>query len=643
MPRTPLRTHPSAFARAQQLDAAGVRKRLAPPPKLTVSTWADRHRILPRESSAAPGQWDTARTPYLREIMDAFSEPLIERIVFMKSAQVGATEILLNVIGFHIDRDPAPILVVQPSVKPAAESFSKDRLAPMIRDSPRLTDRVRDPRSRDSGNTILHKVFPGGQITVVGANSPAGLASRPIRVLLLDEVDRFEASAGTEGDPVRLAIQRTETFWNRKIALFSTPGIKGLSRIEREWLLSDQRHYEVPCPACGACQLLSFRTGLKFATDDRGDVVAESVHYECATCKGSIEESQKAKMVGAGRWVAALPGRRVAGFHINALYSPWARWYDIAQTFIEAKDDQEQLKAFVNLKLGELWEDRGEQLDATALEQRAEAYGAADVPIGVGLLTAGVDVQASRLELEVVGWGAGEESWRIAHYRIEGDTEQPATWQALEPLLTRAYRHASGTDLRIRICLIDSGYRTPTVYGFVRPRQARGVFASKGEEGTRAQAPLRRAAKANRYGVRPFTIATVAMKDTLFARLRIQQPGPRYMHFRRMLPDGGFDGEFFAQFGAEKLMLERQGSRRVRRYVVVRERNEAIDLEVLNLAALHALGAGVREQLGKLAERAGTVPVQTSAEPGGIVAPMPGAPPRRLPRRPGGGWLNGWR
>ncbi len=627
----------------QQVDAAGLRKRLAPPPKLTVSSWADRHRVLPRESSAAPGQWDTARTPYLRAIMDAFSEPLIERIVFMKSAQVGATEVLLNVIGFHIDRDPAPILVVQPSVKPAAESFSKDRLAPMIRDSPRLTDRVRDPRSRDSGNTILHKVFPGGQITVVGANSPAGLASRPIRILLLDEVDRYEASAGTEGDPVRLAIQRTETFWNRKIALFSTPGIKGLSRIEREWLLSDQRRYEVPCPHCGAFQVLSFRTGLKFAVDARGDVAAESVHYECGHCHGAIEESQKGALIAAGRWRPMLPGRRVAGFHINALYSPWARWPDIAQTFVEAKDDQEQLKAFVNLKLGELWEDRGEQLDATALEERAERYGEAEVPAGVGILTAGVDVQASRLELEVVGWGAGEESWRIAHYRLEGDTEQPATWQALEALLTRAYRHASGAALRIRVCLIDSGYRTPTVYGFVRPRQARGVYASKGEEGTRGQTPLRRAAKTNRYGVRPFTIATAAMKDTLFARLKIQQPGPRYMHFRTMLPDGGFDGEFFAQLGAEKVVLERRGARRIRRYVAVRDRNEAIDLEVLNLAALHALGTGLREQLGKLADRIGP-PVQTSAEvPAGVAAPTPPAPKRRPSRPRGGGWLHGWR
>lgn len=623
-----------------------MRKRLAPPPKLTISTWADRHRVLSRESSAAPGKWRTDRAPYLREIMDAFSEPLIERIVFMKPGQVGATEVILNVIGFHIDRDPAPILVVQPNVKPMGESFSKDRLAPMIRDSPRLTGKVRDPRARDSGNTILHKVFSGGQVTVVGANSPAGLASRPIRILLLDEVDRYPLSAGTEGDPMSLAIQRTETFWNRKIAAFSTPGDKGVSRIEREWESSDQRRFEVPCPHCARFQILEWPR-LKFSRDDHGDVVPESVHYECAGCPRPIEETHKLALVRGGRWVATHPGRRVAGFHINALYSPWSRWPALAQGWIDAQQDREQLKAFINLKLGELWEDRSEKLEPTALAERAEQYGAGiDVPAAVGVLTAAVDVHPDRLELLVVGWGADEESWRIAHHRIMGDTEQADPWQRLEPLLTKAYAHAGGATLRLQAVMVDSGNQTVTVYRFVRPRETRNIFACKGDEGGRGGPPLARARRKNRYGIKLFTIGTMALKDALFSRLRIQQPGARYMHFRTMLPDGGFDGEYFAQFGAERAVIERVRGRPVRRYVQTRDRNEAIDLEVMNLAALHALGAGVREHLAQWVARVQQEGEKRRAEGGAPAvsasSSMAADRLRQIRGRPPGrgGWIN---
>ena len=194
---------------------------LSPPPELTVSQWADEYRRLSPEASAEPGRWNTDRAPYQREIMDAINDARCEEVIIMSSAQVGKTELILNIIGYYIDYDPSPILVLQPT-RDMAETFSKDRLAPMLRDTPALKGKVKDARSRDSGNTILHKTFPGGHITMVGANSAAGLASRPIKIVLMDEVDRYPASAGTEGDPIKLAEKRTTTFWNRKNCLLYT-------------------------------------------------------------------------------------------------------------------------------------------------------------------------------------------------------------------------------------------------------------------------------------------------------------------------------------------------------------------------------------------------------------------------------------
>ncbi len=610
---------------------------LVAPPKLTISEWADRHRMLSRESSAEPGQWRTDRAPYQRGVMDAFSDPEIETVVFMKSAQVGATEILNNVVGFHVDRDPSPIMVIQPNVKPMAEAWSKDRLAPMLRDTPTLRGKVTDPRSRNSNNTITHKVFPGGHITVVGANSPAGLASRPIRILLGDEIDRFPESAGSEGDPVELAIQRTQTFWNRKIGLFSTPTIKDLSRIEKAWKQSDQRRYFVPCPQCGALQTLEWKQ-IQFSHDNH-IVDPDSVYYLCQECDGMIDELDKPAMIDAGEWVSGATAPGIAGFHINALYSPWKSWPKIAQEFLDVKDDRERLKVWVNTTLAEPWEDRGEKINPEQFEARAEAY-VSEVPAGVGVLTAAVDVQLDRLELEVVGWGAGEESWRIAHHRIYGDPDSEDPWQRLEALLAKPYEHELGATIRIRATMIDSGYKTVSVYNFVRPRQARNVWATKGVDGY-GKSPLSRSTRANRDGVKLFTVGTMQLKDQLFSRLRLTHPGPRWMHFRKQHAfDNGFDAEFYAQFGAEKVVVERKGGRRHRTYVQIRDRNEAIDLEVLNLAALHALGAGVRNHLEKWVTKLRETGMQQTAEAGQPTDPdTPPTVTRQRKRKRGRSWV----
>ncbi len=310
---------------------------------IKVSAWAEKYRYLSTESAAAPGRWSSARAPYQREIMDTFNDKKIDTIVLMCSAQVGKTEILNNIIGYLIDREACPILVLQPTLE-MAQSWSKDRLAPMLRDTPRLSKKVRDPRSRDSGNTLLHKQFSGGHVSIVGANSPASLASRPIRVVLCDEVDKYPPSAGSEGDPIHLAKKRSTTFRNRKLLLTSTPTIEGLSRIEAAWQHSDQRHYLVPCPHCQHFQILVW-SRLRWLKE-----TPEQAAYECSHCKRKIAHEDKPKMLSQGRWQAHSKHKnsRTAGFHINELYSPWVTWAQMASSFIEAKKLPETYKTWIN-------------------------------------------------------------------------------------------------------------------------------------------------------------------------------------------------------------------------------------------------------------------------------------------------------
>ena len=639
-------TPPVALQSYRTRAAVAIRRRLASSPRLTLSAWANQRRMLSPEVSAEPAPWRTDRVPYLREIMDAVGDPDIPFMVVMKSAQVGYTEgIVNNGVGYFVDQDPSPIMIVQPS-DGEADKWSKMKLATMLRDTPCLRGKVSEAKSRSSENTILLKMFPGGVLNIVGATSPKGLAAMPARVAFLDEVDRYPASAGTEGDPVKLVERRLTTFWNRKQVIGSTPTLKGVSRIEKAFELSDQRYYHVPCPHCGELQRLQWggpdkRYGLKWE-EGKPDTVA----YLCAACGALIEESEKERMVRAGRWVPTNPDGRYPGWHINALISLFdgARWPLLVTDFLEAKDDRELLQVFVNTILGETWEERGEQLSPDALAGRAEKY-PAEVPAGVGLLTAGVDVHADRLEVEVDGWAGGEENYLIAHHRLHGDPSQDEVWQRLEAVLTRAFQHETGATLRVRACMVDSGYKTTEVYRFVRPRQGRNVWASKGVD-EKGKAPLSRPNRPNRDGVKVFVVGTVAMKDTLFARLRIRRPGPKYFHFCQPLEDGA-DAEDFAQLGAEKAVIRKVKGRPVRTYLQVRDRNEAIDLKVLNFAALYALGPRLREQLGKLAlglQQQGTAKPAAPPEGDDVEEPAEEEAPSARRRRPRGNrWVyRGW-
>ena len=561
-------------------------------------------------------------------MMDAVSDPAVEQIVIMTGAQVGKTELLNNVVGFHVDQDPAPILVVQPTLD-MAQTWSKDRLAPMLRDTPALQDKVADPRSRDSGNTTLHKVFPGGHITACGANSPSSLASRPIRIVLCDEVDRYPASAGSEGDPVSLARKRSATFWNRKIILVSTPTIKNVSRIEQAYFESDQREYFVPCRHCGHEQVLKWAS-VQW-TEDRPDTAV----YVCEDCGAAWDDADRLRAIRRGEWRAQADFKGVAGFRLSGLYSPWTPLSDAVRDFIEARKQPATLRVWVNTYLGETWEDQGESVDEIGIMTRREDY--EGCPSGVVLITAGVDIQDDRIEVEIVGWGRDEETWSLDYRTLHGDPSAPQIWSELDGVLSETWRHPRGFDLPIRSACIDSGgHHTQAVYNFVRPREGRRIFAVKGVGGE-GKPIVARPTKNNIGRIKLFPVGVDSAKELVYSRLRINEAGPGYCHFPLH-----YDAEYFRQLTAEQLVTRYHKGFQRREWRKIRPRNEALDCRVYAVAAYGLLNANINAVASKIEARAieanETEPAETQAEPmQHVIAQRP------IRRKPSGGWVNGWR
>ncbi len=565
--------------------------------------------------------------------MDAVSDSSVETVVVMSSAQVGKTEVINNVIGFHVHQDPSPILLVQPTIE-MAEVWSKDRFAPMLRDTPELAGLVKDPRSRDSGNTLRQKKFPRGQIAMAGANSAASLSGRPVRLVLLDEVDRFPPSAGTEGDPVELAVKRTTTFWNRKIILTSTPTTKGASRIEQAWEESDQRIYKVPCPVCGGYQVLLWG-GIKFDRDEKGRPV--NVRYECEHCRAHLTEPDKHRMIRNGRWVITRPWvARAAGFHINELYSPWSTWAGVVENFLEAKKRPETLRVWVNTSLGETWEEEGVTVDDAALGGRREDYGIGDpLPEPVLLLAAGVDVQGDRIEATAWGFGLGEESWVIQHAVFRGNPETSLkVWRDLDDWLQKTWPHSNGTALRIAATCVDSGgHATQQVYDFCRRREARRVWAIIGRAG--AGLPLMKiGVRRIRQKVALGIVGTDTAKGLLFSRLALGEFGPGYIHFPRDVDD-----DYFRQLTAEKLTTKHVTGVPTRVWKQIRARNEALDCAVYAFAAFASLNANL-ERIAQRAEAQAKEVKAPQPDPDGGKKPGVKLPVALPPRR--GGWINRW-
>lgn len=628
-----------------------VKERFRPAPKLTVSQWADRFRVLSPEASFRSGPFSTDDAPYQREPMDTMGDRKVPSLVIMWASQLGKTEMLNNFVGFRIDQDPGPMLVLQPTLE-MAEAWSKDRLAPMLRDTLRLRGKVAESKSRDSANTLAHKQFLGGHITIVGANSPAGLASRPIRDLIQDEIDRYPATAGAEGDPSSIAESRTATFPNAKNIRVSSPTLKD-GAIWKAWEQSDQRWYHVPCPHCGHEQKLEFGDkettfGLKW---DAGQ--PETAHYVCAACACVIDENDKLLMLKRGRWIAENPTSKTPGFTLSAIYSPFFSWARFVERWLRDKGDMLKLQTFVNTMLCEPWEETGDRVTAHTLQGHAdflpEKDGEIVVPMKAAVLTRSVDVQGDRLETCVYAWGEGEEAWRVDFELIPGDPATAAPWDELSRTIAKQYKHESGAMLRPHRTFIDSGgHHSKQAYDFARGRVQQGCYAIKGSSLQQGVPLLGKPMRHKSARVVTYSVGSFTGKEALMRRLaKVDEPGPGFIH----LPED-IDPQHLEQFMNEKLTTRFVKGRPVRAW----ERtgpNEQIDLFVYALAALQACGPDILRQLAAMAKRleakgkAASANATTTPPPadGEVAEPeVPGSRTRiqRLSRQRSN-WVNGWK
>lgn len=569
----------------------GFNAGLKPDPLMNISEWADKYRILSQKASAEPGKWRTSRTPYLKEIMDCLSPYSgIEKVVFMKGAQIGGTEVGNNFLGYIVHLSPGPVMLVMPTVD-GAKRTSKTRIDPMFEAIPELKGVISNRRSKDASNTTLMKEFQGGVLVLTGANSAIGLRSMPVRYIFLDEIDAYKGDVEGEGDPVNLAIKRTSTFNRRKIFMVSTPTIQGVSRIEYEYEQSDQRHYMVPCPYCNKKQSLKWKQ-IHFENDDPATAT-----YICEHCGAIIEEHLKTWMLENGIWEKTNPKSIVAGFHLSSLYSPvgWFSWADAVKQFLDAKNKDNLLKVWVNTVLGETWLEKGEAPEWQILFDKREDYQQEIVPSGGLFLTAGADVQKDRIECEVVAWGRNKESWSVGYFIINGDTAREEVWNELSEFSKRYFEHSSGVMLPISRFAIDSGFATQQVYNWVRKQPINFAMAIKGTDsgvtplGLPTRVDLNINGKRLRRGAKVWSVGTSILKSELYQFLRLTQNEDEsypagYCHFPK------YDSEYFKQLTAEQLVTKMVRGYQKREWQKTRERNEALDCRVYARAASISFG-----------------------------------------------------
>ncbi len=751
---------------------------LRPDTRLTVSEWADNYRILPMKSAKEAGKWRTARTPYLKEVMDCLSpSSQVEKVVFMKGAQVGGplaldtpiptvggwttmgnievgdrlfdekgqpcrvqgvspvfrnrdcfvirfddgekitcdgshrwpvsdftsdkpvqktlttlemfdkgqcygidscksgeqgfkkerrrivainptesvpvrcievsspshlylcgkgwipthnTECGNNWLGYVVHHTPGPMMYVLPTLD-MAKRTSKQRIAPMIEEMPILRERVKDPRSRDSGNTQMVKEFPNGVLIITGANSATGLRSMPARFLFLDEVDAYEDDVDGEGSPINLAIKRTATFSrNRKILMVSTPNIAGASKIEAAYDASDQRQYHVPCIQCGYLQPIEWQQ-IRFEEND-----PETACFECISCGHRMQEHDKPKLLANGLWVSINPEAdgKARGYHLSSLYSPngWYSWANAVEDFLAAKNDPILLKDWTNTVLGQTWQEAGETVDYELLYQRREHY-PAEVPWHAEVLTCGVDVQDDRIEYEVVGWGAGEESWSVDYIRLYGDLSRPDIWNILADKLRKPYRRQDGVLMNLaQVCMDSGGHYTDEVYAFSRKQGADWLIPIKGA--SQAGKPIATFPKTrNKKGIYLTLVGTDTAKELIYQRYRILEPGAGYCHWP---VKDCFDEDYFKQATAEEKVRKYKKGVAYFEWDAKKKRNEALDCRVYALTAVRILQQHRGLDLERLAEQRPEPEVQIDHDD--VSAKSISPRPRRLSRST---YLNG--
>lgn len=571
----------------------------SPPPDLTISEWADRYRFV-SQGNAMPGPWKTEFAFYQKGIMDAVSDPYTLKITAMMAAQTGKTACLENIIGYFISQDPKSMMLMQPT-KSDLQTWMKSKLNPLLNDTPSIAERVAQPRAREGVNNQNMKSYPGGYLMFSYSGSPNTMRSRSAPVILCDEVDGYEVT--DEGDPVNLLWQRAATFGDqRKLILTSTPTIKGASRIETAFEQGDQRRFHVPCPHCNTFQTLQWSQVKWDKKDD--EHLPDTAFYVCGECGGVINDAQKPAMLRLGKWVAEKEFKGHASFQLSELYSPWRKFSDIVNSFLEKKESHD-LQTFVNVSLAETWEEKSESVDEQSLISRTESF-PAPVPQGACFLTAGIDMQMDRLEVEIVGWGIGLESWSVDYRILHGNPMHDDVWRDLDKLLSESFTHESGAILSISSACIDTGGgegTTQSCYEYIRRRGSGRLFGIKGVSGFNrplVSAPSRRQSGKNQRPIDLYTIGVDEAKTLIYKQLQIAESGAGFCHF----PDF-YSEEYFLQLTAEKRFIRyHKGFQRPEwRNVRTNKRNEALDCRVYALAALKIIAPNLAQLSENLSQK----------------------------------------
>lgn len=553
---------------------------LKPPEKLTVSEWADKYRVLDSKTSAEPGLWSTDRTPYLRGIMDSFTDPRVEEVVFLKPTQVGGTECLNNMLGYVISQDPNPVMVVYPNEK-LAQFTSENRLQPMVKFSPALENRFHENESKD-----LELQFDGMYVVIAGAASPAGLSSLPARYLFMDEVDKYPAAAGKEADPRSLARERTNTFpTNRKIMQTSTPTLRS-GPIWTAWESAHvQMEYYVPCPHCGEYQTLTFKRVI-FDSKLDPEIIRSSSHYECISCKEAIRDAHKPAMMRAGEWRdknGKTARKRITGYWLNALYSPWIRFGDAAVKFLSAKKaGNEELQNFINSWLAEPWENTQIKLNSEKVLEKSSGYEEGIVPDRTIFLTAGVDVQKDRMYYTIRAWGEGMTSQNIRHGVVE-------TWTQIEDVMNLSYQGRDGSEFFVSLCAVDSGYNADDTYDFCAKNSEWAVAIKGSNNPMPAKYKLTKIDREERglFGISLYMVDGGYYKDFIAGRLdrKSDEPGGWYVY-------EDCDEDYAEQVTAEQKVSEKRAGREIEvwRPKTSHADNHYLDCEVYAAFAADCLG-----------------------------------------------------
>ncbi|MTI13352.1 phage terminase large subunit family protein [Sansalvadorimonas verongulae] len=575
---------------ARQLLRKARQDNLKPPPNMKLVEWADAYRYLSQGASSEAGKWKTSNVEVCRGPMEAYSDPHVKIITVMCCTQLMKTELINNIVGYHIDLDPAPMIVMQPNEK-LGEAWSKDRLATMIRDTPALKGKIK-------GDKILHKTFAGGHVSIVGSNAPGDLAMRPVRVVLCDETDKYPASAGDEGDPISLIAERQATFWNSKLLHVCSPTVEGRSRIALEYSHSDQRIFEVPCPYCGHREEMTW-DHVVIPKDEGGKKLPKKAHYACPKCTAEWTEPQRQKAIKQGTWRATKPFTGHAGFNVSKLASPWETIGQLAEKWLKAQGNPQLLKTFINTQLAQTWKQKGDAPEWKRLYDRRDTYTIGTVPEGVLFLTAAADVQKDRVEVEIVGWGRGKRSWSIDYIVIPGRIETQEVQDKLSKIVTGTWTHKCGVQMSLLRFAIDTGYNAQVIYNWTRnhigivmpvkgmppgpyPILCRPTWVDLNYEGKHIQ-----------KGIQIWGVGTDAAKTEIYGLLQLSftkdneqssEPPPGYCRF----PE--YNEDYFKMLTAEQLVEKK--TKRGMQYVwdKFRERNEALDCRVYNRAAAAAVG-----------------------------------------------------